>query len=58
MNLWTSLVVTQCSMGRLIIDLSIGIEAGLPSDPEMMIPKIDYVNHSYGQKEDAINYLI
>lgn len=26
-------------MGRIIIDLSISIETGLPSDPEMMIPK-------------------
>jgi len=30
------------------IDLSIKIEAGLPSDPEMMIPKIDYMGHREG----------
>lgn len=30
------------------IDLSIKIEAGLPSDPEMMIPKIDYMGHQEG----------
>jgi hypothetical protein len=29
---------TEDSMGRHIIDLSIAIESGLPSDPEMMIP--------------------
>jgi kynurenine formamidase len=35
-------------MGRHIIDLSIAIEAGLPSDPEMMIPRIDYLTHAQG----------
>jgi len=35
-------------MGRTIIDLSISIEPGLPSDPEMMIPKIDYIDHAQG----------
>jgi kynurenine formamidase len=35
-------------MGRRIIDLSTTIEAGLPSDPEMMIPKIDYLDHQQG----------
>ncbi len=30
------------------IDLSITIESGLPSDPEMMIPSIEYVDHSAG----------
>jgi kynurenine formamidase len=35
-------------MGRKIIDLSISIETGLPSDPEMMIPKIDYIDHVQG----------
>jgi kynurenine formamidase len=38
-------------MGRTIIDLSIAIEAGLPSDPEMMIPQIDYVNHLMGAEQ-------
>ena len=33
---------------RRFIDLSISIEAGLPSDPPMMIPKIDYINHETG----------
>lgn len=27
------------------IDLSITLEAGLPSDPAMMIPEIDYWDH-------------
>jgi kynurenine formamidase len=35
-------------MGRKIIDLSIAIEPGLPSDPEMMIPKIEYIDHVQG----------
>jgi len=35
-------------MGQQIIDLSIAIEHGLPSDPEMMIPRIDYVTHEQG----------
>jgi len=35
-------------MGQRIIDLSIAIEPGLPSDPEIMIPKIDYVSHAQG----------
>jgi kynurenine formamidase len=35
-------------MARTIIDLSIPIEAGLPSDPEMMIPQIDYLDHTGG----------
>jgi len=38
-------------MGRQIIDLSITIESGLPSDPEMMIPKIDYVTHAQGAEQ-------
>lgn len=33
---------------RRFVDLSISIEAGLQSDPPMMIPKIDYVNHEMG----------
>jgi kynurenine formamidase len=35
-------------MEKIFVDLSITIEAGLPSDPPMMIPKIDYVNHAAG----------
>ncbi|HUH65946.1 MAG TPA: cyclase family protein [Syntrophales bacterium] len=33
---------------KRFIDLSISIESGLPSDPPMMIPKIDYVDHTMG----------
>lgn len=35
-------------MGQTIIDLSITIESGLPSDPEMMIPQIEYIGHIAG----------
>jgi kynurenine formamidase len=38
-------------MTRQIIDLSIAIESGLPSDPEMMIPKIDYLTHAQGAEQ-------
>ena len=38
-------------MARQIIDLSVAIASGLPSDPEMMIPKIDYVSHSEGAEQ-------
>ena len=39
-------------MGRKhFVDLSISIEAGLPSDPPMMIPKIDYVTHEMGAEQ-------
>ena len=33
------------------VDLSISIEPELPSDPPMMIPKIDYVNHQMGAEQ-------
>lgn len=33
---------------KKIIDLSIAIENKLPSDPPMMIPQIDYVDHQQG----------
>ena len=33
------------------IDLSISIEADLPSDPPVMIPKIDYVDHIRGAEQ-------
>jgi kynurenine formamidase len=36
---------------RRIIDLSISIEPELPSDPPMMIPKIDFVNHEMGAEQ-------
>jgi kynurenine formamidase len=38
-------------MPRRIVDLSIAIEAGLPSDPPIMIPKIDYVTHEMGAEQ-------
>ncbi|RZN31447.1 cyclase family protein [Bradyrhizobium sp. Leo121] len=31
---------------RRIIDLSVSLEAGIPSDPPMMLPKIDYFAHA------------
>jgi len=33
---------------RRLVDLSIAIEPSLPSDPPMMIPRIDYVDHAEG----------
>ncbi len=33
------------------IDLSISIEVNLPSDPPMMIPKIDYLDHESGAEQ-------
>lgn len=36
---------------RRFVDLSIAIEPGLPSDPPMMIPKIDYVGHEQGAEQ-------
>ena len=38
-------------MKRRIIDLSISIEPDLPSDPEMMIPRIDYIDHQQGAEQ-------
>ncbi len=38
-------------MAVKIIDLSIAIEAGLPSDPPPMIPAIDYVDHKAGAEQ-------
>lgn len=39
-------------MGRKrFVDLSISIESGLPSDPPMMIPKIDYIDHVQGAEQ-------
>lgn len=37
---------------KRFVDLSISIEADLPSDPPMMIPKIDYLTHEMGAKQD------
>ena len=36
---------------KRFLDLSISIEADLPSDPEMMIPKIDYLDHAQGAEQ-------
>jgi kynurenine formamidase len=36
---------------RRFVDLSISIEPDLPSDPEMMIPKIDYIEHKQGAEQ-------
>jgi kynurenine formamidase len=36
---------------KRFIDLSIAIEANLTSDPAMMIPKIDYVDHTRGGEQ-------
>ncbi len=41
-------------MGQTIIDLSVAIEAGFPSDPEMMIPQIDYIDHIMGADSMAM----
>ena len=36
---------------KRFVDLSIAIEPGLPSDPPIMIPKVDYVDHSMGAEQ-------
>lgn len=36
---------------RRFIDLSIAIEAGLPSDPPMMIPEVSYIDHEQGAEQ-------
>jgi len=36
---------------KRIVDLSIRIEPDLPSDPPMMIPQIDYINHAQGAEQ-------
>ncbi|MCL6477008.1 MAG: cyclase family protein [Peptococcaceae bacterium] len=35
-------------MAKRIIDLSVAIENSLPSDPQFMIPRIDYKDHDWG----------
>lgn len=40
-------------MGKKLIDLSISIEDGLPSDPQAMIPRIMYVDHEDGTQSMA-----
>jgi hypothetical protein len=36
---------------KRLVDLSIAIEPELPSDPPMMIPKIDYIDHEMGAEQ-------
>ena len=36
---------------KRFVDLSISIEPDLPSDPPMMIPRIDYVGHAQGAEQ-------
>ncbi|MBM4327043.1 MAG: cyclase family protein [Deltaproteobacteria bacterium] len=36
---------------RRFVDLSISIESGLPSDPPIMIPNIEYMDHSRGAEQ-------
>ena len=36
---------------KRFVDLSLPIESGLPSDPPMMIPKIDYIDHTQGAEQ-------
>jgi kynurenine formamidase len=36
---------------KRFVDLSISIEPDLPSDPDMMIPKIDYLDHAQGAEQ-------
>ena len=39
-------------MGRKrFVDLSVSIEPDLPSDPPMMIPKVEYVDHAQGAEQ-------
>lgn len=38
---------------RKFIDLSISIENSVPSDPQEMIPKINYMNHDMGAQQMA-----
>ena len=43
-------------MGRKLIDLSITVEEGLPSDPPGMIPKIMYMDHKTGAEGMKATY--
>ena len=36
---------------KRFVDLSISIEPELPSDPPMMIPKVDYIDHTMGAEQ-------
>lgn len=42
-------------MAKRIIDISVAIEDGLPSDPEFMIPQIEYWDHNRGA-DSMINF--
>jgi kynurenine formamidase len=44
------------AMPRKLIDLSIAIENGLPSDPPIMIPKITYLDHKLGAETMKLFY--
>ncbi|MBA7682342.1 Kynurenine formamidase [subsurface metagenome] len=37
--------------GKRFVDLSISIEPDLPSDPVIMIPKIEYIDHTQGAEQ-------
>ena len=41
-------------MKKKLIDLSIAIENDLPSDPPLMIPKVQYVTHEEGAAQMAL----
>jgi len=48
----STLRIEVIDMGRRrFIDLSISIEPNLPSDPAIMIPKIEYVDHTQGSEQ-------
>lgn len=42
---------------KRFVDLSISIEADLPSDPPMMIPKIDLLTHEMGAEQMKLFFL-
>lgn len=44
-------------MGKRYIDLSISIENDIPSDPPMMIPKIEYTHHEEGARQMSMFFL-
>ena len=52
MALSTKTLANKPNKGRRrFVDLSIAIESGLPSDPPVTIPKIDYVDHNRGREQ-------
>ena len=40
-------------MARRIVDLSVALEADIVSDPEIMLPKIDYIDHKMSAEQMA-----